>query len=178
MAIELVTFAEIKAFLGLEQSLITDYPALNLIKPLVQSEIEEYLGRELESKERSVTIARKLEATRMVKLVGIPVASVSALTIAGEDYIESDFVIKNYGIQLESVIKDQEIEVTYTGGYSSAPDSLKQAALIQTVYQFQTKEYPGATSVNVDGGSIKYPEPGLLPQVKKLLNRYLHPLKW
>jgi hypothetical protein len=182
MAIELVTYTDLKALLGLEDAAITDYPALNLLRESVTAAIENYLGRELESAERDVTIYASNVPTQIVHLKAVPVASVSALTVTigsnAEEYGADDYEITNYGVKLYGKISNAKIEVTYTGGISTVPGAINRAALLQTAYEFQSKEQIGAESVSTEGGFVSRPALGLLREVKRMLNSERHPLRW
>jgi len=182
MSIELVSYADLKALLNLSESLITDYPALNLLRESVTAAIEGYLGRELESKSRSVIIYAPNVATQMIHLKAVPVASVSALTVTiggnAEEYNANDYEIKNYGVRLYGKVSNAKIAITYTGGISTVPDAINRAALMQTAYEFQSKEHIGAESVSTEGGFVSRPALGLLNEVKRMLNSERHPLRW
>ena len=177
---ELVSFASLKAFLGLTDSLITDYPALNIIKPSVEAAIESYLGRQLESAERSETIYIT-GPTNMISLKAIPVSSVSSLTVTmldeSETYTSDYYTITEYGLQTINTLRNAKIAITYTGGLSSVPDGIERAALYQTAYEFQAKDQVGAESISTEGGSVNRPALGLLEVTKNLLNPFIHPLK-
>jgi len=181
MAIELVSYASLKALLTLEDALITDYPALNLIRTSVTSAIEEYLDRSLEEIERTETVYIGGFATKMIRLPGIPVASVSSVTvtIAGESetYDENEeFEITEYGIRLLVALSNAKVVIVYTGGISVVPGVIERAALLQTAYEFQSKDQIGAESVTTSGGSVSRPALGLLKEVKRMLNNEKHPL--
>lgn len=75
---ELVSYTDLKSFLGLEDSLITDYPALNIIRTSVEYAIDNYLGRFLESTERTDTFY-VTGPTRIISLPAIPVTAVSSI---------------------------------------------------------------------------------------------------
>ena len=184
MAIELVSFANLKSILGLEGTTIDEYPALSIIRDGVTSAIEEFTGRKFEEKERTEEIYTGKGYTSMLYLEGLPVSEISSITINswGEETIlsTSDFQIVKYGLELLSKINRSKITVVYTGGLTSENIStqLNRAALLQTVYEFQTKEHIGATSVYTDGGLVSTPELGLLKEVKRILTHEIHPLKW
>lgn len=182
MTIELVTYADLKALLSLTDAAITDYPALNLLRESVTAAIESYLGRELESKSRSATIYASNVATQMIHLKAVPVASVSALTVTigtdSEDYTANDYEITVYGVKLYGKVSNAKIEITYTGGISTVPDAINRAALMQTTYEFQSKENIGAESVSTEGGFVSRPALGLLKEVRRMLSSERHPLRW
>lgn len=177
---ELVSFADIKAFLGLADSLVTDYPALNIIQPSVVAAIESYLGRDLESKARSETLPIT-GPTDIIKLRALPIASVASLVITmnndSQTYDSDDYIIAEYGLLLSSKLRNASVAITYTGGLSSVPEAIERAALYQTVFEFQAKDQAGADSVSMEGGSVNRPSFGLLDHVRQLLTPFIHPLK-
>lgn len=181
MAIELVSYAEIKAFLGLTDAAITDYPSLNIIRSCVTSAIEEYTGRLFESKERTETIYVGNYKTAMLRLPAVPISSLSSVTviIAGdsETYNEHDeYEITDYGLKLLPTLRNAKVVIVYTGGISIVPDQINRAALLQTIFEFQSKDQLGAESVSSSGGSVSRPTLGLLKEVQRMLNNEKHPL--
>ena len=182
MAIELVPYASLKSLLNLTDPLITDYPALSLLRLSVTSAIEEYLSRLLESKERTETIYFGSQKQSMVSLPALPVTSISSVTVTiigeSETYDENEeYEITEYGIQLAVSLSKAKMVIVYTGGISVVPDAMARAALMQVAYEFQGKDQIGASSVSTEGGSVQRPELGLLKEVKRMLNRYKHPLR-
>jgi hypothetical protein len=55
---------------------------------------------------------------------------------------------------------------------------MNRAALLQVAHEFQRKERIGSDSISTEGGTVTYPQLGLLAEVKKRLNQYIHPLKF
>lgn len=182
MAIELVSYADIAALLGLEGADIAAYPALGVINLSVIAGIEEFLGRELEEIERTENLFINASPTKMIGLVGLPVSAVSSVIVTMDndtDTIgEDDYIITEYGIRLNSRISHAKISVTYTGGLSTVPGGIERAALLQTSYEFQSKDQIGAESVSTDGGYVSRPSLGLLAEVKRVLKSEMHPLRW
>jgi hypothetical protein len=183
MTIELVSYDSLKDLLGLEGSTITDYPALNIIRLGVTSAIEEYLGRNLEGKSRTELVYVGDTPSRMILLSAIPVGTITSITETCDDtdteYTSDDYDIVDYGIKLASKIKNSKLTIVYTGGWETAdvPSAVSRAALLQTAYEFQSKEQIGAEMVSTEGGSVSRPALNLLPEVKRMLNKYKHPLR-
>ena len=187
MAIELVSYADLKSLLGLEDAAITDYPELNVLRESVTSAFEAYTGRLFESIARTKTIYVDAP-TQMIRLGAIPVTSVASLVVTvsedDETYTQyDDYEIRSYGLRLLSKVSACTIAITYTGGILTAPtnlvpDSLERAALLQTAYEFQAKDQIGSDSVTTEGGTISRPALGLLKEVKRLLDQNMHPLRW
>lgn len=182
MAIELVSYADLKSLLGLEGTIIGDYPALMVLKLSVTSAIEEYLGRELEVKARTEDVFVNESPTKMIALVGLPISSVSSVVITQnnttETLSENDYDIAQYGIKLHSNVSHAKISITYTGGVSTVPVGIERAALLQTAYEFQAKDQIGAENVSTDGGMVSRPALGLLKETKRMLKSEIHPLRW
>ena len=182
MAIELVSYDDLKALLNLEDAAITDYPALELLRSSVTSAVEEEIGRLLESMERTETIYIGSRKRSMISLPAIPVTAVSSVTVTiigeSETYDENEeYEITEYGIQLAVSLSKAKMVVVYTGGISTVPDAMARAALMQVAYEFQAKDNIGSSSVSTEGGSVQRPELGLLKEVRRDLNRYKHPLR-
>lgn len=177
----LFEYSDLKSLLGLEEELITAYPALVTIGNSVTSAIEDHIGRDITSAERTES-AFYGSSTRMISLRGLPITTVSTVTVTEDGtatvLTTDEYVVTGYGIKLLSPVEDSFVSVTYTGGFSSIPASIARAALLQTAYEFQSKEQIGASQVNTDGGSVSRPELGLLSEVKKRLKAHIHPLRW
>lgn len=183
MALELVSFASLKALLDLTDAAITDYPALDLIRTSVTSAIEEYVDRLLEEEERIETIYAGRFKVGMIRLPAVPITSVSSVTVTiGEDdetlTEHEEYEITNYGIKLFAPIVLAKIVIVYTGGIEDADvtASMARAALLQTAYEFQSKDQVGATSITTAGGNVNRPALGLLKEVQRMLVKDKHPL--
>ena len=181
MTIELVSYADLKALLGLESATIAGYPSLSVIQLSVLAAIEEHLGRELEQIERTATVHIGDWPSKMVVLKGLPIISVDSVAITLEDgdtVVDADYYTTGYGLKLHSAVRNAAITVTYTGGITTVPPAIVRGALLQTSYEFQTKDHIGAESVSTDGGMVSSPPLGLLSEVKRMLTSQMHPLKW
>lgn len=178
MAIELVEFSALAKLLGLSESSIASYPALSVIRDSVVSALENYTGREFEKKQRSETLYAIDAPIRMMGLKALPVISVASVT--DEDGNALDYRRTGYGIELTAPAFDIIVSAIYTGGYaeSALPEDLKRAALIQTAYEFQTKSHIGAETVSTEGGTVSRPALQILPEVKRIMDAYMHPLRW
>lgn len=170
---DLVTYDDLKALLKLAGSDISEYPELELIRDSVKSAIENFIGRELESTERTESFYLSSQS-QMIKLSAIPISEISELTIDGTD---ADYTITRYGILLDAIPDLNGLfSCTYTGGYNTIPSDISRAALLQTAYEFQGKTHIGVETISNEGGSVTRPELGLLKEVKRLLQPYKHPL--
>ncbi len=182
MTIKLVKYADLKSLLGLDKDSIGDYPALDVIRDGVVYAIEEELGRELEKATRTETKFIGIPSSQMISLPGIPVISVSSLIVTQREiettYASSDYEITDYGIKLGSKISNSKIVITYSGGISDVPTVINRAALLQTAYEWQSKDQIGAISVSTEGGMVQKPALGLLKEVKRMLRSQKHPLRF
>jgi len=171
MAIELVSFDDLKLYLGLSKGEL-NYPELTLIQESVVSAIESYTRRILTEDNYSKTVFVSCK-TKMIMLDAIPIKKISSILIDGID--TTDYKIKQYGVQLDEYVDDAELSISYTGGLETVNAMIKRAALLQTVYEFQNKDSIGIQTVSTDGGTTVKPELGLLREVKTLLDRHIHP---
>jgi hypothetical protein len=114
----------------------------------------------------------------LVPLKAFPLVTLTSVLV-GEDTTElATSCTKKYGhIMLPNAV-EANVTITYTGGYEEAPDPIKRAALLQTLHEWQRKDHIGAENVTNDGGSVIWPELGLLKEVKRLLDPYVHPMKY
>lgn len=175
----LVEFADLKALLELEKTSIDDYPALALLSDSVSAAIESYLGRALDYGKRTEAV-RVPESTSMIALRALPVKSVEsvAFTTNGTDaQTLTSFSVVDYGVELWSAISGGAVSVVYKGGFTTVPDWLHRAALMQIAYEFQNKDHIGADYVSIEGGSISRPALSLLGEVKRMLDPHKHPAR-
>lgn len=182
--ITLVQFEDVSNYLGLARS-ESSHPQLAIIAPSVTTAIENYIGRKLESEERTEVIHIGSSETRFIDLKALPVTEVVSVVVTelGEDetLVENeDFIVSNGGIELlYTRLKRCKVTVVYTGGYveDDVPEDFHRAALLQTIHEYQTKDHVGADSVSSEGGSIQRPGVVLLPEVKRLLDEHKHPAR-
>lgn len=65
--------------------------------------------------------------------------------------------------------------ITYSGGFTTVPEDLKQACLylVQRLWRDLDKQASGVTSINVGGGSVTIPETGIPKETRELLAPYM-----
>lgn len=183
MAVELVSYADLKNLLGLTEAAISGYPALDVLNTSVQYAIEKYLGRELEKGDKTETIFIGQSPSQMISLKALPIASIASVTITqaqvATSYVATDYDVVDYGLKMVSKFSNAKIVIAYNGGYESAdiPTNINRAALMQIAYEWQAKDQIGAQSVSTEGGFVKRPELELLKEVKRMLNGEKHPLR-
>lgn len=173
MSKPLVKFEDLKALLDLEKDSLTDYPALAVIMDSVQSGLESYTGRILAGEDKVTQTGIEMFSTRYLYLKALPIKSVTSVTVGG--VATTDYTVTSYGLKLgRTAADDSDWSVEYVGGFDEIPGELIRAALIQTGYEYQTKEHIGAEQVSTDGGSVQTPALALLSEVKKRLDPFVH----
>ena len=185
MTIELVSYANLQSVLSLEGSTIASYSDLSLIRDNVVHAIEAYIGRTLgyDSFEKTIYITTP---TQIISLPALPVFYIDSITITDSAGVESvlsasSYHVMEYGLYLHDMpTRGDKYVIEYDGGYEDEeiPGDIKRAALLQTVFEFQSKDHIGAESVSTDGGHVSRPQLGLLNEVKRMLDGYKHPLGW
>lgn len=171
--LDLAPFAALKEALGLAKDDPEEYPQLAVIKASVYAALESYCGRSFESDERDET--HYLSGERTIPVRALPVTAIASVVVAGTDYT-ADCEDAADGIRLPCIMSGKAV-VTYEGGLEDVPAALSRAALLQTVHEFQRKDAMGASNVSTEGGSVSWPELGLLKEVKRMLDSYTHPAK-
>jgi len=183
MALELVSYADLKNLLDLEDAEITDYPALNVINDTMIPAFEEHLGRKLNSESRTEVVWTNNSKKTMLMLPAIPITTMTSVTVSilGEDESLTEnthYYVTEYGIKLFTSVKNAKITIVYVGGISAVAEelNLNRAALYQISYEWQNKEWIGSESVTTEGGSVQRPELQLLKETKRMLQPSIHPL--
>jgi hypothetical protein len=169
----LVKFDELKALLGLDRDTLDDYPDLKLIVSSVYAAIESYLGRTLEQDTHTEVVPIN---GCLVPLMAVPVVSITSATTAFGMDLTSGASIRHDGIELSGRVRG-EIQVTYVGGLEEVPVGMRRAAILQIQHEYQRKDHVGATNVSNEGGSTFWPELGLLKEVKRMLDPFVHPAR-
>ena len=171
MAIELVGFDKLAPVIPLNSAEAT-YPDLTIIQESVVSQFEDHTNRTFteDNYEEELFVGM---SSKMIPLKAIPVSEVTEVTI--DDVVTTDYNIRPYGVELGYKVQNQTVKVTYAGGLATVPKSLERAALLQTTYEYQHKNSIGLEIVSTPGGTITKPEVGMLKEVKKILNAYMHP---
>lgn len=168
----LIDFDEMRAVLNLEKPDLADYPSLEAIVASVYAAIESHTGRTLERASRTEYVDVD---GRIVPLKALPVQSVSLVMFDGADMTADLVVSRRDGLRIRYPLTG-EVAVTYTGGLSLADvqnasevAALKRAMTLQVLHEFQRKDHIGAESVSNEGGFTRWPQMGLLDEVKRLL---------
>jgi hypothetical protein len=170
-ALDFAPYASLKKLLDLEKAAVTDYPQIEEIIARVKQAFESYLGYKIDLGSYTRTFFQPVP-TRMVYLEALPIVSITSVEI--DAVATTDYKVTNYGILLPAKVSEVTIEVVHSGGWDSSnyPDQIKEAALIQTCYEYGTVDNIGATTTTTDGGSIQRPELGLLKETKRMLDPF------
>lgn len=172
MAIELVSFDDLKDLLGLSKT-EADYDDLAIIQPSVVYMFESHCRRTFAQDDYIEELFIGPLPTKMIPLKGISINTVTEVTI--DDVATESYKISAYGVELDTKVQNQVVKVTYNGGLSVVPKSLNRAALLQTAYEYQNKTSIGLEIVSSPGGNISKPQIGMLKEVEKLLDEHIHP---
>lgn len=175
MAKELVSFDDLKTFLGLEKN-ESDYPDLTLIQESVVDMFEEHTQRIFEQDTYTRTYDIHSLNTQMIGLEALPILSITSITVEGTILDTTSYKITDYGVRLDNKVQNSQVIITYIGGLDDVPKPITRAALLQTVFEYQNKNSIGLEIVTNDGGSITKPELGMLREVKRLLRNHRHKL--
>lgn len=173
----LTNFDELRELLHLEKDDIEDYPSLAAVIESVYAAIEIYTGRTLE---RGDHVEDAHIDGCLVPLRALPVESVESVTLDGAD-VTSAATIRRDGLALSGGYAG-DVVVTYTGGLSASNPrhrrdiaALRRAATLQVLHEWQRKDHIGAESVSNEGGFTRWPQLGLLDEVKRTLNPLRNP---
>jgi hypothetical protein len=179
MALTLAPFEDLKKLLDLEKATLGDYPALEVLQGWVRGNFEDYLYRTLEEASGVEKPELGVEASPMVPLKRLPVTNVASVTVDGTTEDPEAYNVTPYGLLLSrGVSLTNTVEIEYTGGYtdSTLPSPLARAAVLQVVHEYQIRDHVGAQSVQTEGGTVDRPAIGLLAEVRRLLDPYVHPV--
>lgn len=170
--LDMTDFDELSAMLGLEKPDLDDYPALAAITYSVTAAIESFTGRDLQRLRRTERVQCD---GRIVSLRALPVEEVHGITdAAGRSLSWAE--IREFDLRLVAEHRGI-VEVDYTGGYRAPPPALQRAATLQVLHEFQRKDHIGAESVSNEGGFTRWPQLGLLDEVKRMLAPFVHPAR-
>jgi hypothetical protein len=126
----------------------------------------------------SETLDVDYAAQREVPLRYRPVVSVVALTIGASVPTDTDYTFTSSGsIRLVAdgayfPIGRQQVEVTYTAGFSSTPADLAHAATLIAVQAFNQGGHAGFDSERVSTYSYRLDGSTVPPLAQRILNRY------
>jgi len=176
-------FDEIKVFLELEKT-EADYPIIPIVEKSVIAAIENYIKRKLEYS-NYVVKDNGSNNSSLFALRALPISTINSVKIDGAE--TTYYGLLKYGIDLYVKLGDLEIEIDYNGGYKKITDTapefssieslneeIYRALFLQTIYEYQNRDYIGANSVTNEGGTISKPGLKLLDEVKRILDSHKH----
>ena len=182
----IVTFADIKKFLDLTDSAITDYPGLEGILDSMQPEFEEFCSRLFDIEERTET-ERVSDIDKVIfPVFGVPIDTVAEVLVNAVALVVSDdFTIFDTYIELEEPLeKGDLLSIRYTGGIidntdapsllATLPKELNFAAVRQISFEYQNRERIGVTQTTLDDDTQKIPETDLLNYTIRILNQFIN----
>lgn len=174
---DLVTLADMKAFLEIPTAQTTHDALLSTLITRVSARIETFLNRNLEKKARSMyfNAGRKIY---FLPAYPIDLASSLSVTYSGTvQTIDDDFFVWEELGKIEFYIETtrtepKEIYIVWTGGYLVAglPEDIVLAATMQTAFVFRRRKDIGVNSIALPDGSLSVNVPiNLVPEVKSML---------
>lgn len=167
-------FSILKERLRLEKANLSDYPVLEDVIASVYAAFENYLQRHLEYSTQQ-EIDYQFDRT-MIGLKSLPIESITTITNSDGDVIDADnYKITEYGVRLLMPMNGKMV-IDYVGGLSIAPEALTRASMYQIISEYQRRDNPDSEYISGEGGSVTRPQLGLLKEVKRLLDPFLHPL--
>lgn len=180
----ILAYSDLKAVLKLQENSVSSYPDLEILAPLVQATVESYINRKLEFGTFIEEVS--LYNTNRVPLKALPINNIISVTARNPGFSDisiTGFITYEYGIMLypKPTVHYRDIiaTVNYRGGYDGVntlvPKDIYRALLLQTAYEFRRLPDIGANTIPGEGGTISYPELGLLEEVKRTLAPYQHP---
>lgn len=66
----------------------------------------------------------------------------------------------------------QNVKIIYSAGYSTTPDDLKQACIVEVSRMYKNKDSVDITSKTLSDGSVSFYDKGFLPLTTMTLNKY------
>ncbi len=179
----LATFDQIKDFLELKKTDVSDYPTLGILLDSMQETFEGYTSRKFDLAEHTVTFrVSDADGEEDFWLAGTPVESISTVTVNGED---AAYLFLAESIKLEAAAEQGDVvEIVYTGGLvdqtddstilATVPKDLNVAAIRQISFEFQNRDKIAVTSMALDGNVTAIPTLKLLTYTTNILARYKH----
>jgi hypothetical protein len=165
-------FDSIKGVLGLTKS-VESYAGFETLADSAEARIEAYLQRHLPLTTYTDRGRLYRRTAPYIPLRGLPIASVSTLTIDGVPVSADEYEIDEYGLFLYAERTGLWV-CTYSGGLEEAPAWLSRALTMQIAYEWQGHDHIGASNVSTSGGSVSRPALELLPDVRAVLAPYRH----
>jgi hypothetical protein len=181
-ATDLCTLDQVKDYMGMTGSNAT---IDNLLETLITSMTDFFhsLCGVNQFKSKSYTEYYSGNKRRTMFLDQKPVISIESVAIDNDWVWASDSTISSDEYMLvdnELILKsdyfisgDANVKIIYTAGYSTIPNDLSLACVMETVRIFKRRESIDIISKSYDGGGsvTRYME-GMLPEVRMILKKY------
>lgn len=178
----LISLADVKDYIGIEvKSSADDAVIVDLIDRMT-ARFESHCDRNFNA--RSYTEQYDGEGTKYLFPKNYPIISVSSI-FDDSDWsfaASTEITSTTYRIQDEICIVrktgnifttgTQNLQVTYSGGYTSIPADIKQAAVEEVSRTFDHRRDVDVTIKSTDENSISFAPKDLLPSTLRVLNRY------
>lgn len=181
---DMTALSLVRSWLRLETDQTGDNDLIDTFIDGVEKKFKTISGRALVS--ASFTEVVNGKNTASVGLINTPITAVASVTVGGVT-IPSASTATDFGYQFSETrvyilnanrgftTGNRNISIVYTGGYSGAamPNDLREAALVQVIYEYKKRDRIGESDQNLgDGQTIKLSTDELLPQVKETVMRY------
>jgi len=180
-----LSFDEIKAILDLEKT-EADYPIIPVIESGVISAIESFTKRKL-TYGNYVEKDYGSDLTTLFALKALPIATINSVAIDGVAVDQDNYIVNTFGLDFYRPYPKLFIEIDYDGGFKKITDTgpsfatidsldseIYRALFLQTIYEYQSRDYIGSSTVTNEGGSITKPGLKLLDEVVRLLKGHKH----
>lgn len=146
----------------------------------VSKQISVYCGREFDKNSYTEIfyLDEVIQPPIVVFLKNTPIISIDSITF--DDVITTDMEYKFnkqsgrfHIINLGNYMLQNEIAITYTGGYSPIPEDIELATNLQCAFLYQRRDSVGTSSISSSDGNITTKVNfELIPGVKEILDFY------
>lgn len=174
----LTTIARVKSYLGI--STTADDALLTDLLNGASLAIENYLNRTLSA--ASYTAVMDGNGSVLLPLPNYPVTAVSSLKIDGQviplsaAFGKSGYVNAVDRILLRSYVFSldfQNVEISYTAGYSTIPDDIQTATVAMVALRYKEKDWVGYQSKSLAGETVAFQTSFMPDYVKQTLDAYV-----
>lgn len=175
-AIDLVTLADVKAYIG--SSGIDDQLLTRLVTASSQY-IQSWLNRTFAS--AAYTETRDGNGGQRMLFANYPVTAVSSLTIDGiaiplsTSPLIPGYVFSSTGIMLRSYTFTQgfqNVVIGYTAGYATVPEDIRQACIDMVALKYRQRDRIGINSKTLAGEAVTFNTDDMPANVKTILGNY------
>lgn len=177
----LISLDEVKKFMGMTGSTSDTDDLLEDLINRVSTIFEAFIGMNILS--RSYTEYKNGGGGLVIFPDQSPITAVTSIyddydwEWNSDDLIDADTyrIVEECYIIIKTVTLGdykQNIKITYTAGYSTTPDDLKQACITEVSRTYKNKNQVDVTSKTLSDGSVSFYTKDLLPQTILTLNKY------